>query len=113
MRVNKWKDEHKDEQLKYQREWYSRNKEKQKRIVRDRQAELEKWYKEYKATLHCDRCPETHPATFDFHHLDSSKKDANIGDAIHSGWSKKRIFAEISKCIVLCANCHRKLHWNE
>jgi len=30
-----------------------------------------------------------------------------------AGYSLKRIALEIAKCIVLCANCHRIVHWDE
>jgi 5-methylcytosine-specific restriction endonuclease McrA len=47
-----------------------------------------------------------------FHHKIPSDKKFNIGDAI---WgikkiSKSDIQLEISKCILLCANCHFELH---
>jgi len=32
---------------------------------------------------------------------------------IARNWSRKRILDEVAKCIVLCANCHRKMHWVE
>ena len=44
-----------------------------------------------------------------FHHHDSSK-DANVGQMISDGYSLKKIFTEIKKCIVLCAICHMELH---
>jgi len=40
-----------------------------------------------------------------FHHLDPSKKVDNVS-AMARGYSLKKIAAEMSKCIVLCANCH-------
>ena len=47
----------------------------------------------------------------DFHHIDPSVKDGPNGNAaIRRGWSKKRIAAEISKCILVCTNCHREIH---
>jgi len=61
--------------------------------------------------LKCVRCPENHIACLDFHHL--SDKDINIADLVNSGASKEKILQEISKCVVLCSNCHRKLHYNE
>lgn len=36
----------------------------------------------------------------------------NISDAVNKGFGLDRIKKEISKCIVLCANCHFKRHYN-
>lgn len=59
----------------------------------------------------CVRCEESHPACLDFHHRDPSTKDADIATIRRFG--VKRLLAEIAKCDVLCANCHRKHHYNE
>lgn len=48
-------------------------------------------------------------AALDFHHL--GDKDATIKELMHLSW--KRIEAEVKKCIILCANCHREEHFNE
>ena len=47
---------------------------------------------------------------FDFHHKDPSQKDFAIGSGNTKGWSSIR--AELNKCLLLCANCHRTLHYN-
>jgi hypothetical protein len=54
-------------------------------------------------------CGEKHPAALDFHHTDPSTKKASVGSLNMD--SIAAINAEIAKCIVLCSNCHRKLHW--
>ena len=60
----------------------------------------------------CIRCGETHPACLDFHHRDGkTTKEGNIAEIRR--FSYARIYAEIAKCDVLCANCHRKHHWGE
>jgi len=49
-----------------------------------------------------------HPDVYDFHHLDPSSKDYQ--------WTKLRLFskarrdAELAKCVLVCANCHRVRH---
>ena len=58
--------------------------------------------------VHCVKCGENHPAALDFHHTDPTQKEI----AISAATSRKVILAEVEKCIVLCANCHRKLHWD-
>ena len=71
----------------------------------------EKW-RSYKATLACVQCGQNHPATFDFHHVDSSTKEASINKLIKNR-AFKRAMEEVQKCVVLCANCHRIHHHNE
>lgn len=43
----------------------------------------------------------------DFHHLDSFTKDFTISDRMTSF---EAIEAELKKCVLLCANCHREVH---
>lgn len=107
----KWNLENKEHMLRLRREWYARNKEHERQKVYERREELREWYREYKCTLTCTRCPEKHPACLDFHHSDDTTKIENISVMVHDGWSKARILAEIEGCIVLCSNCHRKEHW--
>lgn len=63
-------------------------------------------FKHIKGCLHCG---EKRPWVLDFHHL--GDKDATIADLIT--YSRQVIKKEIRKCIVLCANCHRDLHYKE
>lgn len=63
----------------------------------------------WKAGLKCERCGEDHPACIDLHHRDPRDKDFSLSDMAEKyGWA--RMLAEIAKCEVLCANCHRKEH---
>jgi hypothetical protein len=50
------------------------------------------------------------PCVFDFHHIDPSKKLFEIGRFIHDLEGTK---AELDKCILVCSNCHRKIHWGK
>jgi hypothetical protein len=52
-----------------------------------------------------DRCQEA----LEFHHLTSSQKEFGISSRGYTrSWSK--IQAELDKCMLLCANCHREIH---
>ena len=60
----------------------------------------------------CIRCGEKYPACLDFHHRNGkADKLGHIGLIRRFGLDRLR--AELAKCDVLCANCHRKLHWEE
>jgi 5-methylcytosine-specific restriction endonuclease McrA len=45
----------------------------------------------------------------EFHHVDPTKKDFTISSKGYTrSWEKVK--SELDKCMILCANCHRKLH---
>lgn len=48
---------------------------------------------------------------FDFHHLDKTKKNFSIAQYLTISWEKVK--KELDKCIMVCANCHRELHYEE
>lgn len=73
-------------------------------------AEKKRKLDEIKATAGCAHCPETDPVCLDFHHIDPTTKKATISRLYAGTWGWPVIEAEIAKCIVLCANCHRKEH---
>lgn len=58
--------------------------------------------------IKCVICGESEPVCLDFHHINPDEKKFTIGK--HRNKSKENLLLEISKCICLCANCHRKLH---
>jgi len=47
-------------------------------------------------------------SVYEFHHLDPKQKDRDIHKIMRRSWIK--IEAELKKCILLCANCHRVRH---
>jgi len=93
----------------YDRLYRSQNK--QKIMNRDsiRRSKKREWFKAVKTNLSCIKCGENRIICLDFHHRDPNEKEGNLSFIIYS-WSKKRILAEIAKCDVLCANCHRVEH---
>lgn len=99
-------------QREYMRKWYRKNKKKHIAYVRNREKKIKNWLKDYKSTLECENCGENHPACLDFHHINSEDKEFAIG-RIKDYMSWKRLKNELAKCEVLCANCHRKKHYNQ
>lgn len=62
----------------------------------------------YKRLCGCRFCGEKEPCALDLHHLDGEQKDLSVSRLY--GGSRSRLKAEVRKCVVLCANCHRKHH---
>lgn len=56
-----------------------------------------------------DKCDEA----LEFHHLEPNKKDFSFG-AIRSNPKKlNNVIQELKKCVLLCSNCHRELHYGK
>lgn len=71
----------------------------------ERRAKYDAWKQQQK----CCVCNENDVDCLDLHHIDPAAKDIAVGQVIRV-WSWERLQREIQKCVVLCANCHRKLH---
>ena len=64
----------------------------------DRQGE---WLNSIKTP--CIVCGEAEPVCIDFHHINPVDKDFRSR-------SREWLLQEVSKCVCLCADCHRKVH---
>ena len=57
----------------------------------------------------CERCGGVFPHyVFDLHHRDPALKEVNMNSLQDKAWA--RVLAELEKCDLLCANCHRIAH---
>jgi len=93
-------------QKSYKLKHYYKNKDahyKRNKITEDK---LKKYADDIKMKG-CTLCDEKEISCMDFHHL-RDKSDV-VAKIIKQG-SIKKLKEEIEKCVVLCANCHRKLH---
>jgi len=72
----------------------------------------QKW-RDFKSTLSCVQCGENHPATFDFHHVVRLPDNRKVNRLLANNNYKAALKEIQERCIVLCANCHRKLHHEE
>ena len=93
----------------YQNSRYQKHyKEKELKRTKDRRQRNRDMIQEIKSQSGCQKCNENDPACLDFHHLDPEEKEYVISEM--TGWGRQTILNEIAKCIVVCANCHRKIH---
>lgn len=102
----------KEKQKIYSARWYQKNKEKTKRKMASLRKENRRIWAEYKSSLSCVKCGASHPAIIDFHHVIRDKTKQSVNQLIGHG-RFTAAWEEIKKCIPLCSNCHRILHWDE
>jgi hypothetical protein len=96
----------------YSRKHYEANKEQVIALTAEHKKKARIDWAAFKSSLKCTRCEENHPSTLDFHHTDPATKDREVSWFIKNSQFTRAI-EEAMKCIVLCANCHRKHHWEE
>lgn len=87
---------------------YDKRKKSILNTVRARKQKILLWFNEFKSQCRCIDCGNTDPRVLEFHH--TRDKRHHIASMVTQGYSIKSIQAEIAKCNVLCANCHRLTH---
>lgn len=87
--------------------WHERYSEKYKERRQAARDDRRQLINEAK-TCGCIFCGEKEPVCLDFHHVNEEEKDYGVSAMLT--FSRERILEEIAKCIVVCANCHRKIH---
>lgn len=85
-----------------------RRKQTSKALRKSRSA----WAVELKSGKACTDCGNSyHPAAMQWDHT-GSDKEYNVSNMGYLGLSKERILREISKCELVCANCHAVRTYN-
>ena len=94
--------------------WWHRTKKERLKKYSDRYKEIKERCLEYKGNK-CSVCGITYNGDnspiFDFHH--TINKEFGIGTVLGSrskSWEK--LIIELDKCIVVCSNCHRMIHFD-
>lgn len=113
----------KEQYAKYALKYYYKNKEKcaekakkwrleNKEYIKEKQ-KIVKRERKLKAIEYlggcCQHCNQSfHPFIYEFHHTDPLTKDRDPSKMMSLKWDKLQ--AELDKCELLCANCHRFVH---
>lgn len=92
----------------YMRGYYENNKEQFAEYARVRYGLTRKRWDNFVAEQKCAHCRMADPECLEFHHRNPKEKDFHVSGMLSRRWDA--VMAEVSKCIVLCANCHRKEH---
>lgn len=85
-------------------------KEKVSKAVSQRRRDIKKMLVEYKGGC-CERCGYSkYVGALEFHHTDPNQKDFNPSNG---GVTRSYEFMkkEVDKCMLVCANCHREIHY--
>lgn len=78
--------------------------------MKQRYQDKKSMIQELKAEHKCAKCGEDRGYVLEFHHIDPEEKDETIARMTSNNYALDKVYDEIKKCIVLCANCHREFH---
>lgn len=91
----------------FQKEWYIKNKERLIKKAKENNTknavEMRQLVLDYLKHNSCVRCGESNILVLEFDHL----KDKKFNIAQLANKWKEELLAEMAKCQVLCANCHK------
>lgn len=103
----------KSKQKEAQRQYYVKYKSRVDESRLRNREKRDQWFKKIKEKLFCKQCGFSDYRCLDFHHRDQNEKEFGVSEGVKLALSEERILIEISKCDVLCANCHIKHHTSD
>lgn len=106
-----------DAKREYAKRYYRDNREKIRKASGDAKLIARQLAQEfiidYLSKHPCVDCGEDDIIVLEFDHIDRSTKETNISNAVRDGMKLARLEAEVEKCLVRCANCHRRKTYEE
>lgn len=91
------------------RQWYSDNRAERQDDANERNRAKKQKAVDYFGGK-CHDCNQSFPnCVFQFHHLNPAEKDANPSKLMNG--REDKMWEELKKCIMLCANCHLMRHF--
>lgn len=101
----------------YQKSWYKKNsslhKSRTRKVKKQQIVSARNFVINFLKENPCVICGEDDIVVLEFDHTNPENKEFSISRMISSGMSILRIQKEISKCQVMCANCHRRKTANQ
>lgn len=88
--------------------YHAGERTKQIKRAQSNQRVIRQKYIAWKQAQSCVVCGESAHECLELHHTDPTVKEYNPSDAILRGW--KVFLQEAAKCVVVCSNCHKKIH---
>lgn len=88
--------------------WHQRNKERRRQAIRLRRSTKRQYVHDLKEGKSCLDCGiEYPPYVYDFDHLPQFEKSFPLSSTGMRDKTMEEIIAEVDKCELICANCHR------
>ena len=106
-RQQKWRERNRDAVSENQRKYRANNQEKNKEYRKKKYQKQREIVDSLKKRSVCNRCKFADHRALVFHH--TAEKDFQISSQIGKVGTK-RLIEEISRCEILCANCHAIEH---
>ena len=92
--------------------WYVNNRDyQQAKTIQNKKlnrVKIERLIVDHLRSHPCVDCGETNLLVLDFDHVDRTTKLRSLSASISAGLTTRKVLAEIEKCVIRCANCHRK-----
>ncbi len=108
----KYREENKEKRKVSNAAWYKRSKEgsvRKKKTGNDANYQYKRdLLNTIKRNSGCVFCGESEPVCLDFHHTNPNEKDFEVSKIDRH--TVQELLNEAQKCIIVCSNCHRKIH---